>query len=58
MWTCPLKLQQHLEAVKKGTSFGAPCVLENKLAEMVIDAVPSIEMVDLLIVELKLAWLF
>ena len=28
-----------------GTSFGAPCYLENVLAEMVIDAVPSIEMV-------------
>ncbi len=32
-------------ALEKGTSFGAPCVLENVLAEMVIDAVPSIEMV-------------
>jgi glutamate-1-semialdehyde 2,1-aminomutase len=33
------------EALQKGTSFGAPCVLENILAEMVIEAVPSIEMV-------------
>ena len=33
------------EAIEKGTSFGAPCVLENKLAEMVINAVPSVEMV-------------
>ncbi|MFP4296334.1 MAG: glutamate-1-semialdehyde 2,1-aminomutase [Spirulinaceae cyanobacterium] len=33
------------DALDKGTSFGAPCVLENILAEMVIDAVPSIEMV-------------
>ncbi|MEG3437332.1 glutamate-1-semialdehyde 2,1-aminomutase [Pannus brasiliensis CCIBt3594] len=33
------------EALEKGTSFGAPCVQENILAEMVIDAVPSIEMV-------------
>jgi len=33
------------EAIEIGTSFGAPCVLENKLAEMVIDAVPSVEMV-------------
>ncbi len=33
------------EALLKGTSFGAPCSLENVLAEMVIDAVPSIEMV-------------
>ncbi|PKU77212.1 glutamate-1-semialdehyde 2,1-aminomutase, chloroplastic [Dendrobium catenatum] len=34
-----------IEAVRKGTSFGAPCVLENTLAEMVISAVPSVEMV-------------
>lgn len=33
------------QALAKGTSFGAPCALENVLAEMVIDAVPSIEMV-------------
>ncbi|MFL0759366.1 MAG: glutamate-1-semialdehyde 2,1-aminomutase [Prochlorococcus sp.] len=33
------------EALEKGTSFGAPCELENQLAEMVIDAVPSVEMV-------------
>ncbi|MGK7940463.1 MAG: glutamate-1-semialdehyde 2,1-aminomutase [Crocosphaera sp.] len=33
------------EALDKGTSFGAPCELENTLAKMVIDAVPSIEMV-------------
>ncbi|MGP1387654.1 MAG: glutamate-1-semialdehyde 2,1-aminomutase [Thainema sp.] len=33
------------EALEKGTSFGAPCYLENVLAEMVIDAVPSVEMV-------------
>ena len=33
------------EAIEKGTSFGAPCALENRLAEMVIDAVPSVEMV-------------
>ncbi|KAF7829532.1 glutamate-1-semialdehyde 2,1-aminomutase 2, chloroplastic-like [Senna tora] len=33
------------ETMKKGTSFGAPCMLENVLAEMVISAVPSIEMV-------------
>lgn len=34
-----------VEAIAKGTSFGAPSVLENKLAQMVIDAVPSVEMV-------------
>jgi glutamate-1-semialdehyde 2,1-aminomutase len=33
------------QALEKGTSFGAPCVLENVLAEMVIDAVPSIDVV-------------
>ncbi|MDZ8240535.1 MAG: glutamate-1-semialdehyde 2,1-aminomutase [Nostoc sp. ChiQUE01a] len=33
------------DALEKGTSFGAPCYLENVLAQMVIDAVPSIEMV-------------
>jgi glutamate-1-semialdehyde 2,1-aminomutase len=33
------------QALEKGTSFGAPSLLENVLAEMVIDAVPSIEMV-------------
>uniref|UniRef100_A0A2N9J289 Glutamate-1-semialdehyde 2,1-aminomutase n=1 Tax=Fagus sylvatica TaxID=28930 RepID=A0A2N9J289_FAGSY len=33
------------ETMKKGTSFGAPCLLENVLAKMVISAVPSIEMV-------------
>jgi glutamate-1-semialdehyde 2,1-aminomutase len=33
------------ETMEKGTSFGAPCAQENVLAEMVIDAVPSIEMV-------------
>jgi glutamate-1-semialdehyde 2,1-aminomutase len=33
------------EALEKGTSFGAPSFQENTLAEMVIEAVPSIEMV-------------
>lgn len=33
------------DVLEKGTSFGAPCVHENILAEMVIDAVPSVEMV-------------
>ncbi|HEY9879746.1 MAG TPA: glutamate-1-semialdehyde 2,1-aminomutase [Leptolyngbyaceae cyanobacterium] len=32
-------------ALEKGTSFGAPSYLENVLADMVIQAVPSIEMV-------------
>eukprot|EP00933_Yihiella_yeosuensis_P060820 TRINITY_DN63620_c0_g1_i1.p1 TRINITY_DN63620_c0_g1~~TRINITY_DN63620_c0_g1_i1.p1 ORF type:complete len:520 (-),score=133.07 TRINITY_DN63620_c0_g1_i1:212-1771(-) len=33
------------EQMAKGTSFGAPSTLENELAKMVIDAVPSVEMV-------------
>merc|ERR1712176_1005870 len=33
------------ETMLKGTSFGAPCPLENDLAKLVIDAVPSVEMV-------------
>lgn len=33
------------EALKNGTSFGAPSTMENTLAKMVIDAVPSVEMV-------------
>ncbi|MBE9039208.1 glutamate-1-semialdehyde 2,1-aminomutase [Oscillatoriales cyanobacterium LEGE 11467] len=33
------------DVLEKGTSFGAPCYLENVLAQMVVDAVPSIEMV-------------
>ncbi len=33
------------DALDNGTSFGAPCILENVLAEMVIEAVPSMEMV-------------
>jgi glutamate-1-semialdehyde 2,1-aminomutase len=31
--------------IAKGTSFGAPCALENVLAKMVIERVPSVEMV-------------
>jgi glutamate-1-semialdehyde 2,1-aminomutase len=33
------------ETMQKGTSFGAPCPLENELAKAVIAAVPSVEMV-------------
>ena len=35
------------EAIGKGTSFGAPTVAENELAELIIEAVPSIEKVRL-----------
>ena len=34
-----------VKALEKGTSFGAPSLNENVLAQMVIDAVPSVEMV-------------
>jgi len=43
--THPEVIEALIKAAYKGTSFGAPCVLENTLAEMVIEAVPSIEMV-------------
>ncbi len=33
------------EAVTRGTSYGAPTHLENELAELVIDMVPSVEMI-------------
>lgn len=33
------------DAAAKGTSFGAPTTLENELAQMVIDRVPSVEMI-------------
>lgn len=33
------------KAAEKGTSFGAPTLLENELAKLVIDRVPSVEMV-------------
>lgn len=41
----PQVLNALKEMLEKGTSFGAPSALENVLAEMVIDAVPSIEMI-------------
>ena len=33
------------ETVRRGSSFGAPTELETELAELIVDAVPSIEMV-------------
>lgn len=41
----PAVIEAISRALKRGTSFGAPIDLEIKLAEMIIDAVPSIEMV-------------
>src|SRR5712671_3134762 len=41
----PAVVEAVFAAVKNGSSYGAPCELETQLAEMVIDAVPSVEMV-------------
>jgi len=38
-------LERISETAAKGTSFGAPSVLENDLAKLIIDAVPGVEMV-------------
>ena len=38
-------LQEFKRVAETGTSFGAPTLLENELAKLVIDRVPSIEMV-------------
>ena len=35
------------EAIQKGTSYGAPTAAENELAELIIEAVPAVEMVRL-----------
>jgi glutamate-1-semialdehyde 2,1-aminomutase len=41
----PAVVQALQEAVTRGTSYGAPTELENQLAQLVIDTVPSVEMV-------------
>jgi glutamate-1-semialdehyde 2,1-aminomutase len=41
----PAVIAATTNAIHRGTSYGAPCEAESTLAEMVIDAVPSIEMV-------------
>jgi len=41
----PAVLEATIAAMRNGSSFGAPCELETELAELVVDAVPSIEMV-------------
>lgn len=35
------------ETIRRGTSFGAPTIAENELAELIVDAVPSVEKVRL-----------
>ncbi len=43
---CPPRVIRAVEeALHKGASFGAPTELETQLAELIVDAVPSIEMV-------------
>lgn len=41
----PIVVRALQEAVQRGTSYGAPTELENNLARLVIDTVPSIEMI-------------
>jgi len=41
----PAVIEALEEVLSQGTSYGAPTALENELAQMVIDAVPSVEMV-------------
>lgn len=41
----PKVVEATIAALKNGSSYGAPCELETQLAGLVIDAVPSVEMV-------------
>ena len=41
----PAVLEATIAALRDGASFGAPCEQETELAELVVEAVPSIEMV-------------
>jgi glutamate-1-semialdehyde 2,1-aminomutase len=41
----PKVVEATIAALKNGSSYGAPCELETQLAELVIAAVPSVEMV-------------
>ncbi len=41
----PAVIEATVAAARNGTSYGAPCELESELAEMVVEAVPSIDMV-------------
>jgi glutamate-1-semialdehyde 2,1-aminomutase len=45
--THPRVMRAVEEALRRGSSFGAPTELETQLAELIIDAVPSMEMVRL-----------
>ena len=41
----PAVLEATIAAMRNGSSYGAPCERETELAELVVEAVPSIEMV-------------
>jgi glutamate-1-semialdehyde 2,1-aminomutase len=41
----PKVVEATIAALKNGSSYGAPCELETRLAELVVEAVPSVEMV-------------
>ena len=41
----PAVVEAAIAAVRNGSSYGAPCELETELAELVVGAVPSVEMV-------------
>ncbi len=41
----PAVVEAAIAAVRNGSSYGAPCELETELAEFVVQAVPSVEMV-------------
>ncbi len=41
----PKVVEALAQAITRGTSYGAPTALENELAELVIDTIPSIEMI-------------
>ncbi len=43
----PAVVEAVASALRRGTSFGAPTVAENELAELIIEAVPSIEKIRL-----------
>jgi glutamate-1-semialdehyde 2,1-aminomutase len=44
---CPEIVEAAVSAARRGTSFGAPTEGEIRLAEMIVDALPSVEMVRL-----------
>jgi glutamate-1-semialdehyde 2,1-aminomutase len=41
----PAVMEATTAAIRNGTSYGAPCELETELAELVVDAIPSVAMV-------------